>query len=138
MSARQAEAGAPVRGAPRREITPGAALPLLGFLLLAALFPFLPLGTRSEFLLQIAFFTLVAGIMALSWDILARSGQVSLSHAAFYGLGAYSYALLMRAGLPWPAAMPLAAPEHRPITRKRRIPCVVSMKFMAAFRSSTA
>ncbi|WP_082689030.1 branched-chain amino acid ABC transporter permease [Deinococcus actinosclerus] len=109
MSARQAEAGAPVRAAPRREITPGAALPLLGFLLLAALFPFLPLGTRAEFLLQIAFFTLVAGIMALSWDILARSGQVSLAHAAFYGLGAYGYALLLKAGLPWLLAMPVAA-----------------------------
>ena len=78
-------------------------------LLLALAFPFLPLGDRAEFLLQIGFFTLVAGIMALSWDILARSGQVSLAHAAFYGLGAYGYALLLKAGLPWGLAMPLAA-----------------------------
>ena len=101
---------APSRAAVRTpDFTPGKLLPIALFLVLALAFPFLPLGDKREFLLQIGFFTLVAGIMALSWDILARSGQVSLSHAAFYGLGAYSYALLMRAGLPWPAAMPLAA-----------------------------
>lgn len=101
---------APSRAAVRTaDFTPGKLLPIALFFVLALAFPFLPLGDKREFLLQIGFFTLVAGIMALSWDILARSGQVSLSHAAFYGLGAYSYALLMRAGLPWPAAMPLAA-----------------------------
>ncbi|PNY82168.1 branched-chain amino acid ABC transporter permease [Deinococcus koreensis] len=84
-------------------------LPLALFFALALAFPFLPLGDRREFLLQIGFFTLVAGILALSWDILARSGQVSLAHAAFYGLGAYGSALLLRAGLPWGLALPLAA-----------------------------
>lgn len=93
----------------RPDFTLGKLWPLGLFFLLALLFPFLPLGDRREFLLQIGFFTLVAGILALSWDLLARSGQVSLAHAAFYGLGAYSYALLVRAGLPWPAAMALSA-----------------------------
>lgn len=93
----------------RPDFTLARALPLIIYLLLALAFPFLPLGERREYLLQIGFFTLVAGIMALSWDILARSGQVSLSHAAFFGLGAYSYALLLKGGLPWLAAMPLAA-----------------------------
>ncbi|MPY65306.1 branched-chain amino acid ABC transporter permease [Deinococcus sp. SDU3-2] len=83
-------------------------LPLALFFLLALVFPFLPLGERAEYLLQIAFFTLVAGVLALSWDILARSGQVSLAHAAFYGLGAYGFALLSKA-LPWFLAMPVAA-----------------------------
>lgn len=83
--------------------------PLALVLLLGALFPFLPLGDRAEYLLQIAFFTVVAGILALSWDILARSGQVSLAHAAFYGLGAYGFAILQKAGLAWWLAMPLAA-----------------------------
>ncbi|RJF69129.1 branched-chain amino acid ABC transporter permease [Deinococcus cavernae] len=91
------------------DFTPGKLLPLALFFLLAVAFPFLPLGDKREFLLQIGFFTLVAGVMALSWDILARSGQVSLSHAAFYGIGAYSYALLLKGGLPWLAAMPAAA-----------------------------
>ncbi|MFB9993771.1 branched-chain amino acid ABC transporter permease [Deinococcus oregonensis] len=99
------------RPAPARRPTfAWRALLALGiFFVLALVFPFLPLGDRREFLLQIGFFTLVAGIMALSWDLLARSGQVSLAHAAFYGLGAYGYALLLKAGLPWEAAMPLAA-----------------------------
>ncbi|WP_084473687.1 branched-chain amino acid ABC transporter permease [Deinococcus ficus] len=101
---------APVtRSARTPDFTFGKLLPLLIFFAVALIFPFLPFGDRREFLLQIGFFTLVAGTMALSWDILARSGQVSLAHAAFYGLGAYSYALLMKAGLPWLAAMPLAA-----------------------------
>ena len=91
-------------------VTARRSLTLLGgYFLLALVFPFLPLGDRAEYLLQIAFFTLVAGILALSWDILARSGQVSLAHAAFYGLGAYGYALLLRAGVPWGLAMPLAS-----------------------------
>ncbi|WP_104990239.1 branched-chain amino acid ABC transporter permease [Deinococcus sp. NW-56] len=83
-------------------------LPLGLFFLLALVFPFLPLGERAEYLLQIAFFTLVAGVLALSWDILARSGQVSLAHAAFYGLGAYGFALLSKV-MPWFLAMPVAA-----------------------------
>ncbi|GGJ78032.1 branched-chain amino acid ABC transporter permease [Deinococcus aquiradiocola] len=82
---------------------------LAAFLLLALAFPFLPLGDQADYLLQIGFFMLVSGILALSWDLLARSGQVSLAHAAFYGLGAYGYALLLRAGVPWGLAMPGAA-----------------------------
>lgn len=93
----------------RPDITGPKLLPLIVFFVLALAFPFLPFGDRREFLLQIGYFTLVAGILALSWDLLARSGQVSLAHAAFYGLGAYGYALLLRAGVPWPAAMLLAA-----------------------------
>ncbi|GGL83700.1 branched-chain amino acid ABC transporter permease [Deinococcus aerolatus] len=97
------------QAARKPDITGMALIPLAIFFVVALAFPFLPLGDRSAFLLQIGFFTLVAGIMALSWDILARSGQVSLAHAAFYGLGAYGYALLLKTGLAWPLAMPLAA-----------------------------
>ncbi|WP_216318435.1 branched-chain amino acid ABC transporter permease [Deinococcus aestuarii] len=92
----------------RPDFTGRAFVPLALFFLLALAFPFLPLGARAEYLLQIAFFTVVAGVLALSWDILARSGQVSLAHAAFYGLGAYGFALLSKA-VPWFLAMPLAA-----------------------------
>lgn len=35
-------------------------------------------------------------VLALSWDILARTGQLSLAHAAFYGAGAYVTAVLAR------------------------------------------
>ncbi|WP_177183153.1 branched-chain amino acid ABC transporter permease [Deinococcus reticulitermitis] len=100
----------PAGAAPRRapEFQAAYFIPLAIFFLLALAFPFLPLGDRRDFLLQIGFFTLVASIMALSWDILARSGQVSLAHAAFYGLGAYGYALLLKVGVPWGLAMPLS------------------------------
>ncbi len=38
------------------------------------------------------------GVLALSWDILARTGQLSLAHAAFYGAGGYATAALAKAG----------------------------------------
>ncbi|ADV68173.1 branched-chain amino acid ABC transporter permease [Deinococcus maricopensis] len=83
--------------------------PLAAFFALALAFPFLPLGDRTEYLLQIGYFTLVAGTLALSWDILARSGQLSLAHAAFYGIGAYTFAILSKAGVAWPLGLLAAA-----------------------------
>jgi ABC-type branched-subunit amino acid transport system permease subunit len=59
-------------------------------LLLALAFPFLPLGDRTAFIQQISLFVLSSAILALSWDFLARTGQLSLAHAAFFGLGAYT------------------------------------------------
>ena len=35
-------------------------------------------------------------VLALSWDILARTGQLSLAHAAFFGAGAYTTAILAK------------------------------------------
>src|SRR5690606_25903199 len=35
-------------------------------------------------------------ILALTWDIVARTGQLSLAHAAFYGSGAYAAAVLLK------------------------------------------
>ncbi|HEY3247123.1 MAG TPA: branched-chain amino acid ABC transporter permease [bacterium] len=62
---------------------------------------------RSEpFLLQHALNILMFAVLAVSWDILARTGQLSLAHAAFYGLGGYTSALLvMRAGVPIPVGI---------------------------------
>ena len=40
-------------------------------------------------------------ILALSWDILARTGQLSLAHAAFYGAGAYTTAVMVKLA-DWP------------------------------------
>jgi branched-chain amino acid transport system permease protein len=72
------------------------ALPLI----FALAFPFLPLGDRTAFIQQISLFVLSSAILALSWDFLARTGQLSLAHAAFFGLGAYTFALLANAGVP--------------------------------------
>lgn len=46
------------------------------------------------FLVQVAIGTAISAILALAWDILSRTGQVSLGHAAFFGIGGYGSALL--------------------------------------------
>ncbi len=68
----------------------------------AVLLWFLPGTIRALFgQASVSYVTLVTNaaslaILALSWDLLARTGQVSLAHAAFFGAGAYSTALLSR------------------------------------------
>jgi hypothetical protein len=65
---------------------------LLILLLILAL---VPLGVESSFILHI--FILIYFFIALSvaWNILALSGNVSLGHCAFFGLGAYTSAILV-------------------------------------------
>ena len=63
---------------------------------------------------------LIAGLFALSLDlILGYAGIVTLGHAAFFGLGAYTAGLVTRAGLHDPllglvAAAAVAAAATRP------------------------
>lgn len=47
----------------------------------------------DPYLLHIIILILMSGTMALSWDLLVRTGQLSLAHAGFFGLGAYAAAL---------------------------------------------
>jgi branched-chain amino acid transport system permease protein len=57
-------------------------IPILGFLILP-----LVLGAYwQKVLLSVAVFAL----LAISWDILAQSGMISLSQALFFGMGAYA------------------------------------------------
>ncbi len=78
------------------------ALPLLLLLAFALLLYFLPqlarmwFGQASVSYVSLLTNVLTLGILALSWDILARTGQVSLAHAAFFGAGAYTTAMLAR------------------------------------------
>jgi branched-chain amino acid transport system permease protein len=71
----------------------------LGF---AVLLFFLPeilkagFGKASVSYLSILLGALTLAVLALSWDILARTGQLSLAHAAFYGAGGYTAAILGR------------------------------------------
>jgi branched-chain amino acid transport system permease protein len=51
-------------------------------------------ASQNAFLIQIAIGVAISAILALSWDILSRTGQVSLGQAAFFGIGAYGSALL--------------------------------------------
>ena len=62
-------------------------------LLLALILPGLPLGNWRAFALDTAQFAFIITGLALSWDLLARTGQLSLAHGAFFGLGAYAAAL---------------------------------------------
>ena len=48
----------------------------------------------NAFLVQAAIGVAISAILALSWDILSRTGQVSLGHSAFFGIGAYGTGLL--------------------------------------------
>jgi branched-chain amino acid transport system permease protein len=71
--------------------------PLLAFAALAAL-PALPF--MSKFYLLLAFDALLFGAVAMSLDLLmGYTGLVSFGHAAFFGLGAYSTAVLLERGV---------------------------------------
>jgi branched-chain amino acid transport system permease protein len=79
----------------------------LGVLLVAlAVFPF----WAGDYLLYMANLTGVAIIGAVGLNILTgAAGQISLGHAAFVGIGAYSTALLTtRLGLPFYICLPLS------------------------------
>lgn len=83
----------------------------LGFLIATVLVVALPLATRSPYHLSIAIFIALNAIVAIGLGLLLGfAGQVSLGHAAFYGLGAYGSAILtQRLHLnPW-GAMAIAA-----------------------------
>lgn len=67
---------------------------LLAFLLLV-LFAVLPILNMNPYIIGILISANVLAIFAASWDLLVgRSGQMSLGHALFFGIGAYSTALL--------------------------------------------
>jgi len=62
-----------------------------------------------EYLLHVLVLAAIYTILAASLDLLAgRTGLVSVAHAAFYGLGAYSAALLaLHTGVPFLLSVPL-------------------------------
>ena len=74
--------------------------------LLLAVFPFI----AGEYLLYMANITGIAIVAALGLNILTgAAGQISLGHAAFVGIGAYTAAILAnRFGLPFLLCLPLA------------------------------
>lgn len=77
---------------------------MLAFLILVnlALIPYLiPLGPLTRNLKILTEANLLA-ILAVSWDLLVgRTGQISLGHALFFGVGAYGTAILYKY-LSWP------------------------------------
>lgn len=67
--------------------------PLMGItLVLAVVFPFL---FKSQYVIRIATIALMYVILALSLNMLSGMlGQMSFGHAAFFGIGAYTAAIL--------------------------------------------
>jgi branched-chain amino acid transport system permease protein len=62
-----------------------------------------PLGVESSFILHIFILIYFYIALSISWNILALSGNISLGHCAFFGLGAYTSAILfIKLGIiPW-------------------------------------
>jgi branched-chain amino acid transport system permease protein len=74
--------------------------------LLARFAPSVVSDYQLSFLLQL--FMMIA--LAQSWNLISgMTGYVSFGHAAFFGVGAYSGALMLQAGLPWWLAILAAA-----------------------------
>jgi branched-chain amino acid transport system permease protein len=66
--------------------------PAVGFFALAGLAPFV---VRDAFFLDSLILILIWGTAAAAWNVAGGyAGQVSLGHAAFFGLGAYAVAIL--------------------------------------------
>jgi branched-chain amino acid transport system permease protein len=88
-------------------VTARAGRAILPAVALAAAVVFPYWADRAQpYYLQIAINVLIFATLALSWDLLARTGQLSLAHAAFYGLGAYTSALLtLRLSIPIPVGI---------------------------------
>src|SRR2546428_13977042 len=96
---------------------------------IAALFP---LVVRDEYAQHVAILTLLSAMMGLGWNILGGfAGQLSIGHAAFFGIGAYGATLLFQNwGMPpwfggWLAAGAGAGPPGPPrarCLRARRAP----------------
>src|SRR5207302_8844925 len=55
----------------------------------------LPFFIQSDYLLQILFRVLLFAALGLAWNLVGGyAGQLSLGHAAYFGVGAYGLALL--------------------------------------------
>ena len=65
------------------------------FLAVVAAVPWTFVGS-DRYLMFLANVMLMFMVMALSWDVVARTGQLSLAHGAFFGLGAYSVAIAFK------------------------------------------
>jgi len=74
----------PVTGGPNlaRWISWAVAAAFFGYLLAVP-------ATAKAYQLHLTVITLMYGVLALSWDICARTGQLSLAHAGMFGLGIY-------------------------------------------------
>jgi len=60
-----------------------------------------PLVVHSDYTLQILFRVFLFAALGLAWNLVGGyAGQLSLGHAAYFGVGAYGLALLSKVGIP--------------------------------------
>lgn len=71
----------------------------------------LPLAVRSDLVLTVCVFGFLFGMLAVSFNVVfGFTGQLSLFHAASFGIGAYAtHIFATRAGISWWAGLALAA-----------------------------
>jgi branched-chain amino acid transport system permease protein len=88
-------------------VLPSRIIVFLFFLVLLLL----PVFTQDPYLLRILILTSIFAILAASWDLLSGfTGQMNFGHALFFGVGAYTAALLnLHAHLPPWGSIPLGA-----------------------------
>ena len=81
-----------------------------GYILLLVIFALLPFLLRDPYYLRVFIFIGIYIVLALSLNLInGYTGLLSIGHAAFYGIGAYSSALLtLRLNVPFIAALPLS------------------------------
>jgi branched-chain amino acid transport system permease protein len=63
------------------------------WLVILALVPVVGAVQSNPYLLLLGNLMLMFMVLALSWDVVARTGQLTLAHAGFFGIGAYTVAL---------------------------------------------
>lgn len=83
---------------------------LLAIGLIAALY-LLPMLIHNAYVLRVMVYVCIYSILACSLNLISGvAGQVSMGHAAFYGVGAYASALIsIRFGMPWPVCILISA-----------------------------
>lgn len=82
---------------------------LAGFAALAVIVAALPLALTNSFYYDVAIHIGIAGIVVVGLNLLmGYAGQISLGHAGFFGLGAYTSAILT-ANYGWPPVVALLA-----------------------------
>jgi branched-chain amino acid transport system permease protein len=81
----------------------------LGYLIILILSLAFPIVIRDEYFLHIAIMTCIYSLFASSLNLIFLTGQVSIAHAAFYGIGAYTALLVKELGFNFWIAMPLSA-----------------------------
>ena len=91
----------------KKRLTPSAGnCALLG---LAVFLFFIPLLWSDEFYLNVIISTYLHIILAVSLNMVIKTGKLSIAHAAFMGVGGYTSALtVMRMGFPYLVALPLS------------------------------